>query len=44
MPLPPIEEDPLCGLVGAYSGSSADDIDEVVCGAKDPSAPERAPG
>jgi hypothetical protein len=31
-PLPPLKEDPLWGMVGAYEGRPADDIDEVVYG------------
>jgi len=31
-PLPPLHEDPLWGMVGAYKGLAADDIDEVVYG------------
>ena len=31
-PLPPLEEDPLTGMIGAYEGQPAADIDEVVYG------------
>jgi hypothetical protein len=31
-PLPPLEEDPLSGMIGAYEGQPATDIDEVVYG------------
>jgi hypothetical protein len=31
-PLPPLHQDPLWGMVGAYDVDPADDIDEVVYG------------
>jgi Ribbon-helix-helix protein, copG family len=31
-PLPPLEKDPLTGMIGAYEGEPAADIDEVVYG------------
>jgi hypothetical protein len=31
-PLPRLEDDPLWGMVGAYEGRPADDVDEVVYG------------
>jgi hypothetical protein len=31
-PLPPLEEDALWGLAGAYDGEPAEDLDEVVYG------------
>ena len=33
-PLPPIEEDPIWGIVGMSAGEPVDDIDEVVYGGK----------
>ena len=33
-PLPLPEEDALVGMIGAYEGAPADDIDEVVYGGK----------
>jgi hypothetical protein len=37
-PLPPIEEDPLRGMVGAYDAEPVDDIDEFLYGPLGPDA------